>query len=357
MIWMKKNIYSKFMNPCVVKKINNKYFVIYSYCTGYYYLLSNYYLDNILYTQSQIYDIDADLWRICEHNAINPNTIKDLSVFNSPIVMGMMISNCCNLDCSYCIALHANSYSINNYLLDDMEEIVSRIQMSNVVGLLLSGGEPTLNMRLPVFIDKIAQGDFLCELDTNGVYLSKEICQLLKTKWVVPRISLDSIQEDIHNSVRGRFEETYQNVTQLLNNGVDFRINTVLHNFNKDCIFDLAEWISRNNIQKWHIYRLQEAYAPYSLHMNDIEANNILKLLKIKYKDKIDIICKFSLKKDGFASFMIDSEGTCFSTRGKEKIYFGNIFYENISEIWRRTPQQFKINHLNKFLYFKEKTV
>lgn len=347
---LKENI----KNRCIIRQYGEKYKVVYSYDTGYYYLIpeKNFNLEN--YKEDGLYKLSYSDFNKCVKSAVNPAGIS-LNDIPSPVVMGIMFSNTCNLKCNYCIAAHAHSYSTKNILKDKYVELHKKIQDSQVVGIIISGGEPTMNASLREFLQLISSEIYLCELDTNGTNISDELIVDLKRLFVIPRVSLDSIYEEIHNLVRGRFKETMNTIKCMIDEEIEFRINTVLHEKNKKNIYDLGNWIYKNRINKWHIYKLQKRYADISLWVSDEEMINIVGNLKREFEKEIIILCKHRKKEDNFASFMIDSEGICFSTQNGEKVIFGNIFSSSINEIWDNTSEEFKRNHLKKFFYYEEK--
>ena len=66
-------------------------------------------------------------FQVISNSALNPETIG-AKEFNSPIVVGLMVSNLCNLECSYCIARNGNGYSANNILLGSVHIRASTIR-------------------------------------------------------------------------------------------------------------------------------------------------------------------------------------------------------------------------------------
>lgn len=341
------------LSTCIIKKIHKDYIIIYSYLTGLYYMVK---CNQIIfeYKGDKIYYITKNELEVIEKIAVNPNNI-DIRIFTSPIVMSLMVSNVCNLKCKYCISRNANSYSKNNILLDDMEFLKNVLLSSKCVGLIFSGGEPTLAPNLCIALKKIPKEQFLYELDTNGIMITDDLIEIIKEKKIVPRISLDAINESVHNSSRGMYNIVMANILKLIDLRIDFRINTVLYNNNKVDIFNLAEWIKEHKIRKWHIFKLRTLYAPKEMWIDDAETEIIVNSLELRYSNDIDIICKFSEKNDGFSSFIIDGEGNCFSSKGKEKVIFGNIFEKNLAEIWLSSPLKFRQAHFNKFLYYDGK--
>lgn len=119
---------------------------------------------------------------------------------------------------------------------------------------------------------------------------------------------------------------------------------------------EMAKNLIAMGIRKWHIFKLQSAFAPNHLHISDTVAENAISALKIRYADRIIINCKFSKENDRFASFVVDSELNCFSTDNEAgtKVVFGNLTKNRIKEIWDKTTMNYKMRHLSKYLGIKD---
>lgn len=347
----RKYLENKFL--ILIKKINLDYAVIYSFNSGYYYV-NNYSIIEKIYSEDGIYSVEYSLHKKIHDSALDPKNLN-IQIFTNPIVVDIMFSNICNLRCKYCISTYANSYSFQNLFITYVQELSKRINESHSVGVVISGGEPTLNPELISFLKLINSNLFFCALDTNGVSFSKHLVNTVKSKYIIPRISLDSLNEEINNDVRGMYDRVLLTINYLLREEVEFRINTVLSSRNKDDLENLGKWMIANNIKRWHIFKLQRTYAPKDLWISDEETQKIITNLQKKVGNELHILSKFITKTDGFASFIIDSSGECFSSKGTEKICFGNIFQQSIQEIWGNTPIEYRSRHINKYIYYRNK--
>lgn len=340
-------------------------FIMYSYITGKFYLinvdvLSSSLADKVWNITGKTYLNESELYEMVV-NAQNPYCV-DCSRFSYPIVVGIMVTNKCNLQCKYCIANYGKSYSSKDCFSNVSSIVLNELKNSSVISVMVSGGEPTLYKELSSFLTNLSKGDFLCLLDTNGVNIDDELLNVLKKTKVIPRISLDSVYENEHNANRGMFANSIKNIIRLRGEGIDLRINTVINRRNVKNLGDLAEWLCMNGISKWHLFKLQQAFAPKDIWISDDEVKDILTDLNRKYGKKMDLLFKFSKNNDGFASFVIDSEGVCFSTKNTkcgygEKKVFGDLTQKKLSDIWMSTPMDYRIRHYNKYLSYINKEV
>ena len=344
---------------CIVRKEGNQY-TLYSFSTTKFYPLSNSNFIETFFSSKGVSDglnsLNLSDKELSEVISKTPKTFNPL-LFGSPLVVGLMVSNHCNIHCKYCIAYNSGGYSKTNILNENIEYLIEDFKSAGIIGILISGGEPTLNPELNNILTLFAEKDFYITLDSNAVVLDDKTIDILAMyRNIIPRISLDSNTAKIHNKYRGFFDQTFSNITKLIERGVDVRINTVLHNENAAMLNEMAEWLITIGIKKWHIFKLQPQFAPSNLHISDDLAESTISALKVHYAKYISINCKFSKENDGFASFVVDSELNCFSTdnRTKVKVIFGNLMEKGISEIWKETTMDFKIRHISKYLGIKE---
>lgn len=350
-------------NNAIISSLDNDVFVLYSFVSGRFYICkyaSIKRLSGLSTVGRKTINIEPDELRIIEDNSIDPDKL-DITLFSSPLVIGIMVTNNCNLNCLYCIARQASSYSSTDRFDHYYDKLCAEIasSKSRVLSVMLSGGEPSLNSNLPRFIRRVSNQSYLCLLDTNGTRLSNDLISTIKETYIIPRVSLDSIYPFINDSCRGDTVDVLNSIRLLLENNIQPRINTVLTSANAESINSLAEWIIEKGIKKWHIFKLQSIFAPEWLRISDDVFVRTINRLKSNYSDKIDILCKYGEDKDKYASFVIDSEGQCFSTdnlsqNSSKKIVFGNIENQTLFEIWDNCPEVYKRRHYRKYIYFRK---
>ncbi len=92
----------------------------------------------------------------------------------------------CNLNCSYCDTLWANSNDCP-YEIMTKEQILQYVQGTNIKNVTLTGGEPLIHNGAYEIIDLLCQNGFSVEIETNG---SVDISQYKNMK-IVPSFTLD----------------------------------------------------------------------------------------------------------------------------------------------------------------------
>ena len=105
----------------------------------------------------------------------------------------------CNFDCPYCHNPDLVRWGAPAALLDKME-VYGFLQKRREVldGVVISGGEPTLQKDLFSFCDKIKQFDYPIKLDTNGS--RPEVIERLIHEGLVDYIAMDIKTEPSHYS-------------------------------------------------------------------------------------------------------------------------------------------------------------
>ena len=351
------------MYNSIIRALNEEYFLLYSCLSGRYYISEYSKVISLAGCgKSGIEElaINSDEYNTIKNSSINPDVLP-IEMLNAPIVTGIMVTNRCNLMCKYCIACNAHSYSDTDTFSCYQKKLFADISRVGVMSVLLSGGEPTLCDDLSNIIDSISDHRYICMLDTNGTLLSDNLISAIKNNRIIPRISLDSINRDVNDYCRGRTDVVLERIMSLKQCSIIPRINTVLTTSNYNYMDELAQWLIDNSITKWHIFKLQTAFAPKSLWLTDDQFIQKISMLQKTYGNKIEILSKYGQEKDKFASFVIDSEGNCFSTNNlipgqSHKVVFGNIQKQSLMDIWKSAPEEYKRRHYKKYVYYVDES-
>ena len=161
---------------------------------------------------------------------------------SSPHRMDLMISameknGCwnCNCECIHCYAKGETLSSVEELATDDWKKVIDKLKEIGIPQITFTGGEPTIRGDLVELVDYSKW--FMTRLNTNGILLSKELCNNLR------KASLDSVQitlyssnEAIHNMLVGgnHFKDTVEGIKNAIEAGLDVSINTPLCSLNKD---------------------------------------------------------------------------------------------------------------------------
>lgn len=159
-------------------------------------------------------------------------------------------------------------------------------------GVVICGGEPTVNKELPLFIEKIKNMGFAVKLDTNGS--NPEMLKELVAKGLIDYVAMDikTTKEKYPAVFNGevKIEDIEESVRFLKLDRVpfEFRTTVVPTIHEKEDFKSIAEWIGGNNV-KYYLqgFRAEktidssfEKISPYK----DIELKEIVKGIAPHFK-------------------------------------------------------------------------
>lgn len=162
----------------------------------------------------------------------------------APHRMDLMISSMyknnhwhCNQKCIHCYAGN-QEYAIKDELTtDEWKQIIDKCREALIPQITFTGGEPTLRSDLVELVDYSKW--FVTRLNTNGVLLTKELCnQLYEASLDSVQVTLYSHDEKIHNLLVGanNFQKTIEGIQNALDAKLNVSINTPLCTLNKDYV-------------------------------------------------------------------------------------------------------------------------
>ena len=160
----------------------------------------------------------------------------------APHRMDLMVSSMtaggkwnCNQKCLHCYAAgqtHAEEAELST---EEWKRIIDKCREANIPQVTFTGGEPTMRSDLTELVDYAAW--FVTRLNTNGVALTKELCEALyKASLDSMQITFYSSNPAIHNKLVGeeRYEDTVRGIENALAAGINLSINTPLCTLNRD---------------------------------------------------------------------------------------------------------------------------
>ena len=143
----------------------------------------------------------------------------------------------CNQRCIHCYAAGQDHACEEELGTEEWKIILEKCRRAGIPQVTFTGGEPTLRDDLPELLE--AAKWFVTRLNTNGIRLTEEYCEILKS------CSLDSMQityysceETVHNTLVGApmYEKTTRGIQNALRAGISVSINTPLCTLNKEYV-------------------------------------------------------------------------------------------------------------------------
>ena len=161
----------------------------------------------------------------------------------APHRMDLMISSMekngkwnCNQNCIHCYACGEKMAKVKELSTEEWKRVID-ICKYKTPSLTFTGGEPTIRDDLCELINHASW--FVTRLNTNGILLSKKLCQdLYQASLDSVQVTLYSHDPKIHNELVGgnHFQDTIQGIKNALDANLDLSINTPLCSINKNYI-------------------------------------------------------------------------------------------------------------------------
>jgi pyruvate formate lyase activating enzyme len=136
-------------------------------------------------------------------------------------------------------------------------------------GVVICGGEPTINKELPNFIEKIKKMGFFVKLDTNGS--NPAMMKDLINAGFVDYVAMDikaSITNKVYESILGegiKFSDIQESVKFLKKGKVDFEFRTTVvpEIHLKEEFKEIADWIGGENVKYYlQSFRAEKTIDP-----------------------------------------------------------------------------------------------
>lgn len=220
---------------------------------------------------------------------MNISGFQKLTLLDYPKKIACIIfTRGCNFRCPYC----HNSDLIDNSGEEEIseEEIFDYLsKRKNLIdGVVVSGGEPTLQPRLKEFIQKIKDLGLLVKLDTNGTN-PKILKELIKDN-LVDYVAMDikSVFDDYEEVIgtKGNIENIKKSINILKNSQIEHEFRTTLvknyHDLFK--VEKICSYLGEKEIYYLQKFKMSEYVIDKSLQSFDnSELTLIYGTLKEKY--------------------------------------------------------------------------
>jgi len=157
-------------------------------------------------------------------------------------IAAVVFSAKCNMNCWYCQNFELIRPSSKNCYEEFMFFLKKRV--GQIEGVVITGGEPTLNNDLEQFIKKIKSLGYLVKLDTNG--LKPEVLEKLLNENLLDYVAMD-VKAPLHEyeqiaRVKIDLTKLIKSINLLKNSNIDYEFRTTL---SPDLTLDNLEEIAK----------------------------------------------------------------------------------------------------------------
>lgn len=193
----------------------------------------------------------------------------------------------CNFRCPFCHNASLVLYTAKQPLIPEDEVLSILSKRKNILeGVCITGGEPTLQKDLPIFIRKIKELGLKVKLDTNGYH--PDVIHYLIDHSLIDYIAMDIKNSKQHYMVSigtSMFDHSLldESVQLIMNSNIDYEFRTTVvreHHTQEDFI-SIGQWIKGAN--SYYLQSYQDSgdviLPGFSSYTKD-ELNAFLSILK-----------------------------------------------------------------------------
>lgn len=173
-------------------------------------------LKNEGYTQHEILSRLEKILTILDFNVGSIHNLELIEIkrghpneSRAPHMAALELTERCNLQCIYCYS-ESSPYRENKEMdTRDIFKSLKKLKDAGILQIWLGGGEPLFRKDIPQILQKMRSLNFYIYLSTNGVLLANNYELAKKISYLVDEIhiSLDGATPDVHNKLRGRYDE------------------------------------------------------------------------------------------------------------------------------------------------------
>ena len=91
-----------------------------------------------------------------------------------PLVVGLNVTNRCNLCCSYCYGDYSKRKS-RDFTTEELLNLIKELRKMGTRAIYISGGEPLLREDIGTIIDAVKDENMFCFINSNGVLVPDKI--------------------------------------------------------------------------------------------------------------------------------------------------------------------------------------
>ena len=201
----------------------------------------------------------------------------------------------CNFRCPFCHNMDLVLHPEHGLSLGE-EEVLSFLRSRSGIldGVCITGGEPTLQKDLPVFIEKIKELGFCVKLDTNGT--NPDMLRRLIDSSLIDYTAMDikAAPDDyakvcnVDNPCLSRIEES---ISVLLAGKIsyEFRTTIVKEYHDETDMKQIGEWIRGANAYYLQSFKDSDFVPDHDLHAHDKETLLRFREILIPYIHTVEL--------------------------------------------------------------------
>ena len=182
---------------------------------------------------------------------------EKMSWYNVPPPQSVFweITAACNLKCLHCV-VSAGDRIDGELDTQSCYNLIDELKNFGIRDLVFSGGEPMIRDDFFKLVRYARNRNLEVQLATNGLLVTSSAAREFKEMNISVQISLDGSDAEIYGRFRGNksaFNKAITGIENLVNEGVDLTIGTVLSNHNIDDIPEMLKLVERYGVKTFRL--------------------------------------------------------------------------------------------------------
>lgn len=170
---------------------------------------------------------------------------ESLNCFSFADIAYVELTRSCNLRCRHC--LNSSGDALDNQLnYEEFKDMILKFSEAGIQEIRFTGGEPLVFPKVFDLIKLCTELGIYTSIGTNGTLITKNIAQKLKLAGLKKAIvSIDGTEKK-HDYIRGEgnYKKAMDGIDNLIELGIDVRINSVIMKENTDDVIEFARQIN-----------------------------------------------------------------------------------------------------------------
>lgn len=178
-------------------------------------------------------------------------------------MMQLTLTGKCNFNCLHCFNAADNAPLMSEWTWDELVPLLDDCRKTGINGFFITGGEPMLH---PRFIDAMRaiydRGMFVITINTNGVFLTQEKLDEMRSFGCVPLMKISFDGKGWHDWLRNRKgaeQKALDSIKLCVDNGFPVCVHANIHRKNVDGIGETMHILADMGVTSLRVLRTTES--------------------------------------------------------------------------------------------------
>lgn len=273
-------------------------------------------------------------------------------IFSAPESVLWNFTYDCNLNCAHCYS--RSDWYPDEASISQARAIAEKIATSSVFKVALGGGEVLFRKDVYECIRIMSQAGVAVSVTTNGWPICEKTAAKLKGVGIDDvYVSIDSMDANIHDSIRGRsgtLEKALEAVKHCVDHHITTNISAVLSRETADGVEKIIDFADRNGVHEVNFKRFRPSGNGHlnqeRFLLSDADGELLAKVIKSAgSKTNCKVSMNFGTKSTeidagclcGVRSITVRPNGDIVLCSYSQSV-IGNLLLQDLSELWTSSP-------------------